>query len=80
MTHRYLLATGDGALYVAFMGTKELRDVVVDVALGPRLLYRENPVEGAAAHGGFLSRAEGIPAESLLLHALRNNTRLVLCG
>lgn len=90
VTHRYLLASGGGALYVAFMGTKELRDVLADMALGPRAVWSsESTTSGtegeswtatAAAHGGFLSRAEGIPAEALLLHALRKGMRLVLCG
>jgi hypothetical protein len=88
------------------MGTKELRDVAVDVALGPKALFNfdensnsnseeaeEENVEAAApttsatteesiivAHGGFLSRAQGIPASSLLFHALQQNMRLVLCG
>jgi len=82
------------------MGTKELRDVAVDVALGPKALFdpdegngsgEEEAGEGEAvvgtgtedsvvAHGGFLSRAQGIPAASLLLHALEQNMRLVLCG
>jgi hypothetical protein len=105
VSHRYLLATGgpasSRALYVGFMGTKELRDVAVDVALGPRSLfdsfdggsgYEQGEVVASAAgataveetmvvaHGGFLSRAQGIPAASLLLHALKQNMRLVLCG
>ncbi|KAG7671087.1 hypothetical protein Ndes2526B_g01138 [Nannochloris sp. 'desiccata'] len=102
VSHKYLLATGGSlsspALYVAFMGTKELRDVAVDVALGPKALFDFDegngdgeedgeavvmaPVaeESVVAHGGFLSRAQGIPAASLLLHALKQNMRLVLCG
>ena len=104
VAHRYLLASGGGALYAAFMGTKELRDVLADISVGPRALWN-TPSEGitiavdqksdnnengntaaalaaqaAAVHGGFLSRAEGIPAESLLLHALKSGRRLVLCG
>lgn len=96
-----MLAIGGGALYVAFMGTKELRDVVVDAAVGKRVLRwagREGEGEtaagaGAAAgielgaglqapsvHGGFLNRADGIPVESLYLHARRAGLRLVLCG
>ncbi len=84
------------------MGTKELRDVAVDVAVGPRTLFTvhggnarggesitNNGGEEAAevaeesivvAHGGFLSRAQSIPAASLLLHALQQNMRLVFCG
>jgi hypothetical protein len=82
VAHRYLLAAGDGALYAAFMGTKELRDVAADLGgLGPRVLWEgRDSGDAAAAHGGFLSRAEGVPAEGLLLHALRQGRRLVLCG
>jgi hypothetical protein len=108
VSHKYLLATGGSpsspALYVAFMGTKELRDVAVDVAMGSRALFfdvDEQSTDGekiseaagavagvtgivedanVVAHGGFLSRAQGIPAASLLLHALQQNMRLVFCG
>ena len=83
------------------MGTKELRDVAVDVALGPKAVFNFDDGDGGAeeneeskagtagttpgesmvvAHGGFLNRAQGIPAGSLLLHALKQNMRLVLCG
>ncbi len=86
------------------MGTKELRDVAVDVAMGSRALFfdvDEQSTDGekiseaagavagvtgivedanVVAHGGFLSRAQGIPAASLLLHALQQNMRLVFCG
>ena len=100
VSHKYLLATGGSssspALYVAFMGTKELRDVAVDVALGPKALFdlddgnREEKdgeavvatgtEDSVVAHGGFLSRAQGIPAASLMLHAYEQNMRLILCG
>mgnify|MGYP001091694124 CR=1 FL=1 len=35
---------------------------------------------GATVHRGFLSRSQGIPIESLYLHAHKQGLRLVLCG
>jgi len=87
--HRYMVATAAGTLYVAFMGTKELRDVLVDAAVGKRpLVWMATGKDGEAAgeggmpnvHGGFLNRADGILVESLYLHAYRQGLRMVLCG
>lgn len=35
---------------------------------------------GILAHGGFMSRAEGVPVEALYLRARARRQRLVLCG
>ena len=66
------------------MGTKELRDLLADSNLLSRVLW---PSEGEvaraqlpAAHGGFLSRSEGIPIEALWRHAQKQGLRLVVCG
>lgn len=84
-----MVATAAGTLYVAFMGTKELRDVLVDAAVGKRpLVWMATGKDGEAAgeggmpnvHGGFLNRADGILVESLYLHAYRQGLRMVLCG
>ncbi|GAB4823110.1 hypothetical protein N2152v2_010156 [Parachlorella kessleri] len=86
--HRYLLGRSSGALYVCFMGTKELRDYVADANLLRHELWsQEQPgrgvpglVAGATVHRGFLNRSQGIPIESLYLHAQEQGLRLVLCG
>jgi hypothetical protein len=38
VAHKYMLATGGGALYAAFMGSKELRDLLTDVTAVQRSL------------------------------------------
>lgn len=87
--HRYLLAHGQGALYLVCMGTKELRDFVVDVDLR-RAPWKSSPTKSVeseasvwlhpAVHGGFLRRSINIPVESLFLHARKQSLRLVICG
>jgi hypothetical protein len=88
---RYLLARGGGALYAIAMGTKAWRDVAADAALAPRALAwpaiggKDNDDGdggggGGAAHGGFLARAERLPAEALWAAARRAGLRLVFAG
>ncbi|BDA42442.1 probable protein EDS1L at N-terminal half [Coccomyxa sp. Obi] len=81
--HRYVLGTSHDAMYVAFMGTKAMRDVLSDVnyvqtALWPGLL--EHSSEVPTAHQGFLARSESVQVELLYMHASQQNKRLVLCG
>lgn len=61
VAHRYMLSTGDGALYVAFQGTKELRDVVSDITITSRALWGDGlgadasiDLDGSGS-GGFLN-------------------------
>lgn len=81
-----MLATGGGALYVALIGTKELRDVAVDVTIGQKAFVfpfhntMDHNEQIATVHGGFLSRSHGIPIESLYVHARSQGLRLILCG
>lgn len=51
-----MLAQGGGALYMCFMGTKELRDYLADVNLLLRELWPEEPA--AAAAGGAAAAAQ----------------------
>ncbi|CAD7702625.1 unnamed protein product [Ostreobium quekettii] len=84
--HRYLLAEGSGALYVCFMGTKQLRDIVVDANLQKALLWTHdieiNQLAGGipAVHRGFLERARRVPLLALWKKVLDKGQRLVLCG
>jgi hypothetical protein len=52
--HRYLVAEGPGALYVACMGTKEARDLLADAAYlqTPLAMPGRVPSGGVGAHGG----------------------------
>ena len=80
-----MLGRGGGALFIAFQGTKELRDLAADAAMAQRALWEQQQQHGGrgtapAAHGGFLLRADAVPVEGLYLHAMRQGLRLVLCG
>ncbi|KAK9820296.1 hypothetical protein WJX72_008693 [[Myrmecia] bisecta] len=82
--HRYLVAEGGDALYVAFMGTKARRDLLTNanVVLEPLWPDEQPSAEGPvpSAHRGFLQRARGVPLASLAEHARRQGKRLVFCG
>lgn len=43
MPHRYILAEGPGVLYVAFIGTKVLKDLVADVNIFQSPLWEAAP-------------------------------------
>ena len=38
LKHRYLIASGDHTLYVAFMGTKQFRDILTDAGVAHKSL------------------------------------------
>lgn len=80
--HRYLVAEGDDALYVAFVGTKRLQDLLIDLNYWqqPVLLSEELPDSGLLVHQGFMSRARRIPVEQLFRRARERNKHLVFCG
>eukprot|EP00884_Botryococcus_braunii_P014665 jgi/Botrbrau1/2319/Bobra.39_1s0008.1 len=90
--HRYLLAEGEGRMYVAFMGTKQRRDLVTNANIlqepvWPELVesvddddFRINEENVPAAHRGFLSRARAIPIEALYRHACQHGKELILTG
>lgn len=59
--HRYCLARGPDALYVAFMGTKHPRDVLADANLLATLLWDQAPAAAAAASAAAAA-AEGATA------------------
>ncbi len=84
MPARFLLAESEDALWVAFMGTKNARDLLTNghILMGPVWpeLSPDEPGRAAAAHKGYLSRARGIPVEQLYAEAWRRGKRLVLCG
>eukprot|EP00873_Tetraselmis_striata_P010572 jgi/Tetstr1/430836/TSEL_020617.t1 len=79
--HRYVLAVGGHTLWVCFEGTKHAKDLLTDANF--RQSYLWDAAAGpaaAAAHTGFLQRAQAIPVEQLYLHAAARGCRLVLCG
>eukprot|EP00884_Botryococcus_braunii_P022747 jgi/Botrbrau1/9156/Bobra.160_3s0028.1 len=83
--HRYLLASSPSALYVAFMGTKEARDLLADANILQGALWEDPsassiPPGAPAAHRGFLMRARSVPIEQLSLRARSQGKRLILCG
>ena len=88
------MAEGPGALYVAFIGTKQPRDLLADVnAVQAPLWEAAAPAHGVEppaggtdpkrlprCHRGFLARARAIPIVHLYDEARRRRRRLVLCG
>ncbi|CAL8465334.1 g4869 [Coccomyxa elongata] len=85
--HRSVIGEADGALYVAFMGTKQRRDLVANAQVIQEPVWPEDAAafqdstpQVPAAHRGFLTRAQSVPIESLYEHACRQKKRLVLSG
>ncbi|MEW5314731.1 MAG: hypothetical protein WDW38_006203 [Sanguina aurantia] len=82
----YIIAAGGNSLYVAFMGTKQPRDLITDANVVHEPVWAESVALAAdkqsipAAHRGFLSRARAIQVEQLYELAQSTGRRLVLCG
>ncbi|GFR43454.1 hypothetical protein Agub_g4537 [Astrephomene gubernaculifera] len=82
----YIIATSPTTMYVAFMGTKQFQDLLVDANLlhtpvwaeSARLAMDRQSIP--AAHRGFLERARSIQVEQLYELAVSRGLRLVLCG
>ncbi|MEW5297372.1 MAG: hypothetical protein WDW36_000585 [Sanguina aurantia] len=74
----YIIAAGGNSLYVAFMGTKQPRDLITDANVVHEPVWAESSIP--AAHRGFLSRARAIQVEQLYELAQSTGRRLVLCG
>lgn len=56
-THSYLLATSGDALYVAFMGTKQPRDLVTDAAILHEAVWAESVALAADQQVGACTAA-----------------------
>lgn len=83
--HSYLVAVGGRSVYVAFMGTKQARDVQTDLAFSHEAVWAAEEISGRAsevpsAHRGFLARAKSVPINQLQALAEGSGRRLVLCG
>ncbi|KAK9816587.1 hypothetical protein WJX72_002290 [[Myrmecia] bisecta] len=90
--HRYALATDGRTLFVAFQGSKELRDVATNInilqdamwqgeaAAGPADWQGVAPLGVAAVHRGFLARAKTLPVHAIYLHAVARSQDVVFCG
>ncbi|KAF8058465.1 hypothetical protein HT031_005589 [Scenedesmus sp. PABB004] len=81
----YLVAVGGRAVYVAFMGTKQARDIGTDLAFAHEAIWAAEEAAGSApgvptAHRGFLARSKAVPIEQLQALAQASGRRLVLCG
>ncbi|KAL6780838.1 CGL69A [Auxenochlorella protothecoides x Auxenochlorella symbiontica] len=74
---RYLIASTDDALYVAFLGTKLPRDHMANLDARLTRLWPDSP---AAAHSGYSGRASLIPIQQLFALAAVQGKRLVLAG
>ncbi|KAK9839062.1 hypothetical protein WJX74_008663 [Apatococcus lobatus] len=85
VSQRYLLAESDTTLYVAFMGTKQRRDLVANSRLTQRPVWMNikhltDNEEAPSAHAGYLTRADSIPVHSLWRQAEQGGKRLIFCG
>jgi hypothetical protein len=85
-SQHFLIATGSDALYVAFMGTKEARDLKADLSFLHEPIWKEamdlakDSKSVPAAHAGFLERSRAVDIEQLNELASTSGRRLVLCG
>ncbi|BDA47931.1 hypothetical protein COCOBI_11-1880 [Coccomyxa sp. Obi] len=83
LAHRYMLGETHDALYVAFMGTKQRRDIVSNARIGMSPLWPNEfstNQDAPHAHRGFLRRARAVDIHSLYRLASQKGLRLVLCG
>lgn len=81
--HRYVLASGRDALYVALQGTKTGRDLFTDLNFWFSSVWDEDDAQSAhqlSAHRGFLDRSRHIPAEALFAWAQQQGRRLIFSG
>lgn len=85
-SQHFLIATGSDALYVAFMGTKQPRDLRADLSFLHEPIWKEamdlakDSKSVPAAHAGFLERSRAVNIEQLNELATSSGRRLVLCG
>eukprot|EP00798_Chlamydomonas_sp_ICE-L_P000105 gene105-5516_t len=82
----YLVAESGDSMYIAFMGTKQARDLMADLGFLHRPLWAEAAALAKdrqnipSAHTGFLRRARAINVEQLYDLAESKGKKLVLCG
>lgn len=55
--HRYMLAEDDATLYVAFMGTKQRRDLVTNAAVLQTAVWPDAAISDADAKAGVRPKA-----------------------
>ena len=77
---RFLIAEteNDSTVYIAFRGTKDFEDLLVDFSFWLQEAQR-NPSSGSF-HSGFLEKAELFPLRELFLSNFIENKTLVFCG
>ena len=84
------MAETQKAIYVSFVGTKRLRDLLADlnywhaplapVAGKQSTIFSSQEVSGLKVHQGFMARAEGVPLEQFYRLAQARRKALVFCG
>lgn len=79
-----MLAESNDSLYVACVGTKQLKDFWADVnywqAPFASTMGAQADLTGFRVHRGFLNRAQGIPVEQLCAIAQQRGKRLLFTG
>ena len=84
---RYIVAETQDTVYVSFVGTKRLQDLLTDLNYWQTHLQPEDALSRPSAdggrllvHQGFMARAQGIPIEQLYQLAEQKNKSLCFCG
>jgi len=83
--HKYLVGESKASVFVAFIGTNEVKDLWADVNVFKRQVFEDLVDSGEVAlkptaHGGFLARARHTPIRQLYEAACQKRKKLVFCG
>lgn len=83
--HKYLVGESKASVFVAFIGTNEVKDLWADVNVFKRQVFEDLVDSGEVApkptaHGGFLARARHTPIRQLYKAACQKRKKLVFCG
>lgn len=74
--HRYLLAEAGNTLFVSFIGTKQLQDVVADVNFLQRAVFEDEDIEGDNSDGDDQQKVvDGATVSSLHPSTFGNNVQ-----
>ena len=85
-TCRYIVAETEDTMYLSFVGTKRLQDLLTDLNYWQTHLNEAPGKDGEEGdsrllvHQGFMARAQTIPIEQLYRLALSKNKALRFCG
>ena len=76
LKQKYLVAENKSSYFVVCMGSKEIRDLFVDINITSQQVHQD----AGLAHRGFVERSKSVPVESFYIYARRKGKRLVMSG